>query len=384
MRKVATLLRGFFNWRAGRASCIIGALALGLLFACIYRPIWADSISDEAEAAFRSLEADLPGKERIAGQDGGQLAWGESYVLMGYVAMYEGTGNTEYFYKAMLRFDEVLNIRDDKRQVKDELRERVLPAWSTSLYTEGKRYAWVANSGMIIYPIARWAYLVKRDVRLQERYGTIAEGYIKAVKETVASFDEDWREDAIKNEGYYYDRYLKRDIPFNQQNALGRALVALWLATGNGEYRLKAEKLAWYFKNRLVQNGTRYIWPYWAVAESTEDIGHAAINVDFAFMCYKVGIVFTEEDMKKFCETLKFCAREDQGFSHYVDGTGGLALSRLMGLWGHLGFLDSELRVLLHHYFKQNWPERDRTWMTCAAYLVETGKSFSFDAVVHQ
>ena len=39
-------------------------------------------------------------------------------------------------------------------------------------------------------------------------------------------------EDKNKNEGWYYGDYPEKDLPLNQQNALGRTLATLWLATG--------------------------------------------------------------------------------------------------------------------------------------------------------
>lgn len=109
-----------------------------------------------------------------------------------------------------------------------------------------------------------------------------------------------------------------------------------------------------------------------------------AINVDFAFICYRAGIVFTEKDMRRFCETLKLCSRGEAGFARAVDGTGDISLSRLMGLWGQLGFLDREVRTLLFRYFKQNWLGRDKTWMPWAGYLVETQRPLKFDEVVRR
>ena len=340
-----------------------------------------DCIALDALAAFGAIDSDC--LAAIAELDTSRLAWGESYALMGYVAMYEGTGDVTYLTKVQPRFEKVLQSRSDKQDLPDAIRQKKMAAaWSTSRYTEGTQYAWLVDSGMISYPIARWAYVVKRDPQLQKEYGVTAERYIKAMRETVASFDDDWRESGDRREGYYYDPYLKRDVPFNQQNALGRTLVALWLATGDSEYRSKSEKLARYFKNRLIPQGDRYTWPYWPGGEGSEDIGHAAINVDFAFMCYKAGIIFTEIDMKRFCETLKFCGRGEKGFSQKVDGTGDESLSRLMGLWGHLGLVNQEVRTVLHRYFKQHWPSGERTWMATAAYLVETQRPLELDRVV--
>lgn len=217
------------------------------------------SISRDSTEAFKALELKQASKESLAAyagpHTGATLAWRESYRLTAYVAMYEASGDAAYLEKAMGRFDVVLKIRDDKREVTDEIRGRIVPAWTSAGYTGGKQYSWIVHAGMVTYPIARCAYLIRRDPKLQERHGTRADGYVEAVEETVHAFEEAWRENEGKKEGWYHGDYIKRGLPFNQQNALGRTLVALWLSTGNEEYRAKAEKLANFLKNRLKDKG---------------------------------------------------------------------------------------------------------------------------------
>ena len=69
-----------------------------------------------------------------------------------------------------------------------------------------------------------------------ETYGEKADRYIGYAQEVVASHDDQWRDD-----GYYVFRpdadfigYAGVDIPYNQSNAMGRVLVALWRATPSG------------------------------------------------------------------------------------------------------------------------------------------------------
>jgi hypothetical protein len=341
-----------------------------------------DLIAEDAQDAFRAMEIELPSADKISALDGGQLAWDESYNLMAFVAMYEGTKNIEYLHKALLRFREMFGDKDNRRESKDEIRQRMMRGWLTAAYTQGKKYAWLVHAGMITYPVARWSFIVKRDPALNRIYGEAANRYLSEIEEIVESFKDDWRDVPDRNEGYYYDRVLKRGVPFNQQNALGRTLISLWLATGKGEYRVKAEKLALFFKHRLVPRQDGYVWPYWPDGKDDEDISHAAINVDFAFTAYRAGVVFTKEDMKRFCETAKWCALGEKGFTLSVGGAGDASLSRDMGLWGELGFLDRDVRATLHRYFKANWLNKDRVWRTSAAYLVETKERLRFDRAV--
>lgn len=134
---------------------------------------------------------------------------------MAYVAMFEGTGNINYLNAVMDRINEVLKIRDDTRKIQDAVRGRVLPAWSSTKYTGGKPYAWIVHAGMITYPIARCAYLIRRDPKLRKQYGTTADEYIAAVEETVRAFRYAWRENSAKDEGWFYGDYIDRKLPFN-------------------------------------------------------------------------------------------------------------------------------------------------------------------------
>jgi len=298
---------------------------------------------------------------------------------MAYVSMYEATRNAEHLNKAMHRLNEVLSARDDNRRLKDEFRGKVLPAWSSTKYTKGKRYCWIVHAGMLTYPMARFAYLVKRDPALQREFGEAASVYARAVEQTVRAFEHAWRQGPGENEGHYHGVYTDESLPLNMQNALGRTLVTLWLITGKAEYKQKAEKLANFFKGQIRRADGRYVWPYMPYSNKAEDISHAGINVDFAFVCYRAQIGFTKEELLGFCRTLKFCSRGADGFTKRVDGEGDFSYSAQMGRWGHLAYVEPELRDNLYGYFKEDWPKDSIAGMIAAAHLAETQKELTFD-----
>jgi hypothetical protein len=342
-------------------------------------------MGDFCMEAFQKLELENPPKETIAEKTGAWLAWGESYRLMAYVAMYESSGDIAYLKRAVERIDEVLKMRDDKRAIKDEIRGKVVPAWSSIRYTKGKAYAWIGQAGMITYPVARCAYLLMGDQRPDKSLRAKAVSYVRAIEETVLAYDTSWREDKEKAEGWYYSDYVRRRLPFSHQNALGRTLVTLWLVTQKQAYREKAEKLARFLKNRLKQKDKGYLWSHWPDRQDAEDISHAAINVDFAFVCYRANLIFKKEDLMRFSETLKACAKDDKGFVRNVDGSGNLNISDQMGRWGHLGFVDGRVRNILYRYVKKNPPKNPPIGMITAAYLLETQKGLQKDSLrVHQ
>ncbi len=350
-------------------------LALILFSLLSWNQLCADSSLEEGnfdpENAFKVLEMKFPPVNWIEKHSGAELAWHESYRIMAYLAMYEGTQDTSYISKAIHRIDAVINKRDDKIGVVDEIRNRVIPAWSSTIYTDEKNYAWAIHAGMITYPIIQCAYVISQDSVLSSKYINKVNYYIRSVKETIEGFEPNWRVDDGRNEGWYYGDYLKRVIPLNQQNALGRTLVVLWMITGERKYYEKALKLANYFKNCLIEKDTHYLWLYWGHYGLVEDISHAAINIDFAYLCYRAGIIFTLDDMKRFTKTFMNCVQEE-GFSKFIDGEGDLSLSVEMGRWAHLTYIDNNLRHYLVNYFRKNWLKNYRTTFLALAYLVET------------
>ena len=348
------------------------SLSVGAPERVLAAPGTTDTIGGEARKAFTEMARRMPSIQSIREASGAVLAWGESYHLMSCVAMFEATRDRAYLDQAIARCDAVLAVRDDRRGLSDEIRGKVMPAWSSLKYTKGKRYTWIVHAGMLTQPMARIACLVRRDPDLYAEYGATADRYLEAVAETVHAFDADWRDGPVEGEGFYYGEYKRTGLPLNMQNAMGRTLVDLWLATGKREYRDRAEKLALFFKHRCRPVDNRYVWSYSRASTGAEDISHAAINVDFAFVCHRAGLVFTREDMHRFANTLKYCSRGQEGFTKTVDGRGDYTYSAAMGRWGRLGFIEPEIRVILHEYLRENWTTSPNAGMVAASYLLGT------------
>ena len=340
-----------------------------------------DQITQEAEKVFNELAAKQPDTTWIKNASGGSLGWSESYRLMAFVGMYEATGNTKYINEAIQRMNAVLEARDDRHQRVDEYRNKIMPAWGSDIYTKGKWYCWGVHANMVCYPIARLAYLIKRDPNLDRKYGVIADQYIQAVEQTVHAYEHIWCDGPGDKEGHCRNVYTKSNyLPYNHNNAFGRTLVTLWLITGELEYRQKAEKLAQFFKNQIKLIDNRYCWPYAPFKNDAEDISHAAINVGFVFACYRARIGFTKTDLQRISHTLLYCSRGSQGYTKTVDGQGGdFEYSAQMGRWGLLAFVDPKVRQNLYDYFKLHWKDDSVASMISAAYLAATQNEMLFD-----
>ena len=272
------------------------------------------------------------------------LAWGESYVLMALVSMFEATQDPTYLDRLGTHLDAAHANRDDQRGVVDY--RGVSGACWRDWYYQDEPYCYVVHSGMIAYAFAAYGAAV-RESRLVdhhapdgETYGDKADRYIGYAEEVVANHDDQWND-----AGHYIFRtdadmldYAGVDVPYNQSNAMGRVLVALWRATGDATYLDKVEKLAAAFRAGLSTTADgAYVWNYWGgtYTDPGEDISHAAINVSFAADCANIGVEFDANDMFAFGETfVSHLYLSDTVIGEYVGGVGGpTSLPQFAGLW---------------------------------------------------
>jgi hypothetical protein len=255
-------------------------------------------------------------------------AWGESYVLMGYAEMYHATRDTLYLDRLVEQFDRVLANRDDVRKLKDADRHVALAGWGSTEYTKGKWHVWAVHTGMICLGPMDFVALVKAEARLKKRYGKKAEEYLARIKECVAAHDADWHDGPGTGEGYYSDPDVG-PLPLNQQNALGTVELGLYLVTRDHIYRDRVMGLARFMQNRLRRSPDgSYDWSYWPKPDrsgtGSEDISHAAINVQFMVRCNEAHVAFSGNDMSALAKTWNSHVRRAAGeWSDTVGGTGG-------------------------------------------------------------
>ncbi len=362
-------------------SLAVICLGLALMAAKLSAAQPASAPSGQFDAAsLKAIEA-FAACDKTIGPDGysknpdADWGWSQSRVMMAYQAMFEGTGDETYLTRLLEQIDRVQAARGDRRGLDDQIRGKMMPGWITTGYTEGKRHAYLVHAGMITFPMARCAAVLKRNPQLAAKHAQAISKIIADVEETLRAYEGEWRKDPNADEGYYYCPVLKEGLPFNQQNALGRTFVAMYLATGKEDYRSRAEMLARFFKNRLKLQDGRYIWDYWPKRPGAEDTSHASINADFAFQCYRAGIVFDETDMKRFAATLRFITQGD-GFADFIDGhmAKGSGLGLYIGGWAHLCFIDPTLRMPLTEFFAAKGQPAGPVTMMGAAYIVESQK----------
>src|SRR5579872_2467853 len=226
----------------------------------------------------------------------GTLAWSEGLILQSYAEMYRATGDTAYLDRLVAHFDRMLTNRDDARHVNDFYRRTSLAGWGSDEYSKGRWHVWAVHTGMICLGPIDFVALVKAEGRLHKRYAAKADEYLARIEQSVAAHDPDWRDGPGAEEGYYHDPAIG-PLPLNQQNALGLVQLGLYLVTRDHVYKDRVTRLANYFRNRLRrQPDGAYDWAYAPPlrthGQGSEDISHAAINIEFAFRCRFAHIVF--------------------------------------------------------------------------------------------
>jgi hypothetical protein len=213
--------------------------ATALLIGCAFPSARAQEVRPALRERFDQII--IPAVEKAVRQpitqQGGEIAWGESYQLAALVEMLDATRDPKYAELAVKLSDWIAKSRDDRQALRDEFRDKVVSAWSSTNYSQGRRYAWAVHTGMIVAPMARFAAVVREDAALKEKWSKDADRLLKIAEEATSVHDAEYREGPATDEGYVYCPYLKKHLPLNMQNALARAWLAIDDATKEPRHR---------------------------------------------------------------------------------------------------------------------------------------------------
>ncbi len=175
------------------------------------------------------------------------------------------------------------------------------------------------HQGMFIYPVALFIRTVKTTPELQEQFGADADRFLDFINTHVFEKNErDWLDmgdlgGAYRFEPKITDRFPNRIMPHNQYLSLARAWLLLKDLEGAHPLMAeRAEQMARYFRSYLFldEENDAWQWHYWDWTEygepgnsGWEDTSHGTIDVSFAVEAARQGVVFTDEDMERFCNT---------------------------------------------------------------------------------
>ena len=381
----------------------IGLCLIMLSLAVPY--VSADTISDQAQAAFDSLRTSYDIDQFRDNPDGQAVGWGAGSTLRARVAMYEGNGSWEHIHALSMHADTIFANRSDLLSNPDDLRGQMVKAWVTPNYTQPDDHAWLVHAGNFITSVARAAYLINHDPQLRAVYGHRVPGWINQAEEVVAQFEQlDWTAGPNSGEGYFgglhpsvypdLDVLDPDPLPFNMQHAMGSAYVNLYLATGDTGHQAKAQEMIQFYKNRAPEynsnDGTKFItWDYATYTPTRrEDISHGGLTIDFAVRAYRAGLGFSADDIERLANVIR---RNSDGallgYRNYVDGSNGdsrfspYELSFTAHRWLLLSTIYPDIRQTYHDWYQQNYQTEPVLQMVeAAAYLVETEHGFTAES----
>ena len=256
----------------------------------------------------------------IIGYDPGFLAWTISYEIEAYVNIYKMTGNQTWLERAVSRADYIVSVNDTNGDG--------VPSWGE--YNATHLIEQTVWDGMICTALMNLVKLIREDQTLitNQHLTAKADVYQNLTKKVIDRYHSLWIQ-TNKDEGHYpIDPNNRSDtrIVFNKFLAMGRAEILVYEVTGNESYLEKPRMMAKLFKRYLSFNEClrAYSWPY-MVDGRAEDLDHGAIDVEFAILAYKHGLVFNVTDMHRFANTftrLLWRGRWEYPYLNtHVDGT---------------------------------------------------------------
>jgi hypothetical protein len=318
-------------------------------------------------ALFERLDAAWNQGMGLSDQDNEQasLAWGESYVMQAYVAMFDATGEGRWLQRLAEHIERVLAHRDDRRGVADYA-GRSRACWRDRHYQDANEpFCYAVHTGQITLPMALLADRLAAHPELAalpgpagDTLGDAAARALAAALESAAVHDDEYRPGPGGGEGYYVfpadapAGVPQGNLPANQQNVLGSVLAVAGPLAGDAAATDKAARLGRLFLRGLAARGDAWVWDYWnrPVEDRSfdgpgEDLSHAAINVQFAALLAARGAVFNAVEMRGFVATFTdLVTTGEADVADHVDGTGNtgdydLQIGRWLPLtpWDTLG-----------------------------------------------
>jgi hypothetical protein len=176
--------------------------------------------------------------------------------------------------------------------------------------------------------MADFARIVRSDAALRPRFAPAADRYMALARDhLVRKWEARGCWHVLADGTAVYSTHpdlapVKASLtqPHNKHAKIGRALIALYAATGDDAFMEKAVRLAARFKRCLTLDGDRYIWNYWDPA-GPWDVdpanagkwkhwigpehrgGYYGLSLSQAVVAYEHALVFDRADMDRFIRT---------------------------------------------------------------------------------
>lgn len=313
----------------------------------------------------------------------GRLFWNECHLLHGLLDMFDATGDRTYFAAAAARIPEILAERADRRGRRCPARDAVLPVWLADGPTA---VALPLATGVVLGSIARLLRIAHREGM---RELLPFDEWLGACRQSIEAHEPEWRE-LPDGSGLYMEPYDcgPRDIyacggsrpsPLNRHNFMGLALLDLAAVTDDASWLHKADALARFTcRNLELTRHDSYQWEYEELpyAGPGEDTSHAAVQVIYAWRCFREGRLFAVQDMARLANTLDIDVLGDRDMPADTVRGLGASLGPAPAAWACLLGLRPSLyprlcNLVVHYLHQLGTPEREGYALRLVAGLVK-------------
>lgn len=218
--------------------------------------------------------------------------------------------------------------------------------------------------------LARFVEIIDRDPALAKQFAAERTAYLSLAENDLYKQWEANYTDLADKGGIY--RWLKEYTPkranitlsHEKQSNLIEAILNLYRATGDKQYRDRAEKLGVFLKSCMRDVDGRYVWNYWDAAGdwdmadgkprhwvNVEPKGMwFAVTVRSAALLYHHGLVFDEADMKKIVRTqMEVCWNGDLENPLFFTASGVKAAEKERFIAPALAPWSPKLTQLIYH-----------------------------------
>lgn len=241
----------------------------------------------------------------------------------------------------------------NRRWTAKELREDPgpAPAPDVTLTFESQFFVFPVHTGMVAYPLAKYARIVLHDRALNGRSRT-ARRLRDASRRAVDVHDEEFVHHGDGSGDYVYPKGAPVPFdglvaPYNMSHGLGQALAELYTLTGSPKYLARIRAIVRGFRRGLVHTDKgAYTWTYWPPysevhqgfeasdelseytpayqpSQQPDDISHAAISVEFVHAAARIGLGgLGRRDLERFAATYtENIILSDSTVANNVDGS---------------------------------------------------------------
>jgi len=345
--------------------------------------------------------------------------WSQSHYLRGLVEIHRGYDSFESLDKLEVGINYILSKTSEKLGFDDVLRGEAQPAWGSINYSCGNYTVSAVHTGVLSYPIAYFAQTVLSNPARYSAYTETALSFLDEAERAISVHTSQFKQsqglwvytlpENISDLGICYKENgdINRDfresdgriLPYNMMLAMGLTHLELSRAfvlpspardvSKAAYHRNIAIKLAETFKKALnhVASSNSYQWEY-LLGGRQEDIGHAALDIQFVMQMFRESLVFDNEDIQRLINTFNLVSQNKNHIFSHVNKTstdrGARDIRWQKGIvgWSELSLVDPSVaeraRDIFYRFDGGYKPTGSHTWYGEALVLKWMNRNFRF------